>query len=111
MPFSPEARKGSADMLVLGLLDEQERHGYEIARLIEQRSDGAIAFHAATLYPTLYRLEARGLVRGRWQQRPGERRRRFYRITAAGRRALAAERASWRQFFGALQRVTRFEDR
>jgi transcriptional regulator len=111
MVFSPDTRKGSADMLVLGLLDEQERHGYEIARLIEQRSEGAIAFHAATLYPTLYRLEARGFVRGRWRQDPGQRRRRFYRITPAGRRALAAQRASWRHFFRALQRVARFEDR
>jgi transcriptional regulator len=109
--INPEARKGSADMLVLGLLEEQERHGYEIARLIEARSEGAIAFHAATLYPTLYRLEARGLVRGRWIHDPGQRRRRFYRITAAGRRALADQRASWRQFFHALKRVTRFEER
>jgi transcriptional regulator len=108
--ISPEARKGSADMLVLGVLEEQDRHGYEIARLIEARTDGDLAFHASTLYPTLYRLEARGFVKGRWAHEPGERRRRFYRITAAGRRALAAERASWRQFFRALRRVTRFEE-
>jgi transcriptional regulator len=109
--IKPEARKGSADMLVLGVLDERERHGYEIARIIEARSGGDLVFHAATLYPTLHRLEARGFVIGRWRHDPGERRRRFYRITAAGRRALAAERASWRRFFHALSRVTRFEAR
>lgn len=105
--INPEARKGSADMLVLGVLEERERHGYEIARVIESRSEGELTFHAATLYPTLYRLEARGFVKGRWVHEAGQRRRRFYRITAAGRRALAAQRASWRQFFRALQRVSR----
>ena len=102
-----EAKKGSAEMLVLGLVDEQPRHGYEIARLIESRSGGAIAFNSATLYPTLYRLEGRGLITGRWVEKAGQRRRRYYRITPAGRRVLAEQRAAWARFLGALSEVAR----
>ena len=102
-----EAKKGSAEMLVLALVDEQPRHGYEIARLIESRSGGAIAFNSATLYPTLYRLEGRGLITGRWVEKAGQRRRRYYRITPAGRRVLAEQRATWARFLGALSEVAR----
>jgi PadR family transcriptional regulator PadR len=100
--------KGSAEMLVLALLEERDRHGYEIAMLIEQRSKGGIRFRIPSLYPLLYRLERRGLVDGRWVEKPGERRRRFYRLTAAGRKALIAQRQSWRTLFEALDRVARF---
>ena len=100
-----ELRKGSAELLVLGVLQEHRRHGYEIARTIEQRSGGEITFHSATLYPTLYRLEKKGLIKGQWVERAGARRRRFYRITRAGRGVLGEQRTAWNRFFEALHRV------
>jgi len=108
MSADAELRKGSAETLVLALLEERDRHGYELAKLIERRSDGALAFHVASLYPTLYRLERRGLIHGRWVERAGARRRRFYRLTPDGRRTLEAQRRSWKVFFTALNRVARF---
>jgi PadR family transcriptional regulator len=104
-----ELRKGSAEVLILSLLDERDRHGYEIAKLIGERSGGAITFHVASLYPTLYRLERRGLIQGRWVEKSGQRRRRFYRLTPQGQRTLAAQRRSWNAFFSALNRVARLK--
>ena len=92
-------------MIVLALLEEQQRHGYELAKLIESRSDGKMDFHVASLYPLLYRLEGKGWVEGRWVERPNERRRRFYKITAQGKKVLAVQRQSWRDFFETLDRV------
>jgi len=103
--ISKELRKGSADLLILALCEQRPRHGYELARLIAERSDGALSYHVASLYPTLYRLEDRGLVEGRWIEKAGQRRRRCYRITAAGRRVLKSERSVWQGFFHALDRV------
>ena len=100
-----ELKRGSAEVLILALLDERQRHGYEIGRLIEERSDGAISFHTASLYPTLYRLEDKGLIDGRWVEKPGQRRRRCYRLTAEGRKVLASQRTVWQTFFLALDRV------
>jgi len=102
-----ELRKGSAETLILALLQERDRHGYEIAKLIDRRSDGTLKFHVASLYPTLYRLERRGLIQGRWVERAGVRRRRFYRLTAEGQQTLNAQRRSWKTFFTALNRVAR----
>jgi len=102
-----ELKRGSTEVLILALLDERQRHGYDISRLIEERSGGAITFHTASLYPTLYRLEDRGLIEGRWVERAGQRRRRYYRLTAAGRKALAQQRSVWDTFFIALDRVAR----
>jgi transcriptional regulator len=98
-------KKGSAEMLVLSLLEERARHGYEIAKLIEQRSDGVLTFHAASLYPLLYRMEARRLIHGRWIEKAGQRRKRHYAITPAGRKVLAERRSGWNSFIGALVRV------
>jgi PadR family transcriptional regulator, regulatory protein PadR len=100
-----EVKKGSAEMLVLALLEDRQRHGYEIAKVIETRSGGAITFQAASLYPILYRLEKRGLIEGRWVEKAGERRRRFYRLTAAGRDVLKRQRSFWKEFIRALDRV------
>jgi PadR family transcriptional regulator, regulatory protein PadR len=100
-----EARKGSAELLVLALVEDRPRHGYEIAKLIEVRSHGVLKFHIASLYPMLYKLERRGLIQGRWVEKAGERRRRFYRLTAAGRRVLATQRNRWQEFMAALSRV------
>jgi DNA-binding PadR family transcriptional regulator len=105
-----QMRKGSAEVLVLGALEDRARHGYEIARLIELRSKRAIVFHTATLYPTLHGLERKRLITGRWVERSGQRRRRFYRITAAGRAALRDQRRSWRVFVDALTRAARIRE-
>ena len=105
---SKELKKGSADLLILALVEERPRHGYEIARLIGERSRGALNYHVASLYPTLYRLEDAGLVEGRWVEKAGQRRRRYYRLTAGGRKRLATERSIWQNFFVALDRVGGF---
>jgi transcriptional regulator len=102
-----QLKKGSADLIVLAMLEERSRHGYEIARQIERQSQGALTFQAASLYPILYRLETRRLIQGRWVEAPGQRRRRFYRLTPAGRKVLASQRSSWREFFLALNRLAR----
>lgn len=102
-----ELKRGSTQLLILSLLDETERHGYDLARLIGERSRGAISFPAASLYPTLYRLEDAGLIEGRWVERAGQRRRRYYRITRAGRKMLATQRGIWEAFFQGLNRVVR----
>src|SRR3954469_20534636 len=96
-----ELKKGSAELLILSLVEARPRHGYEISKLIEQRSGGRLRFKVASLYPLLSRLEERGWSAGRWVEKPGERRRRFYRLTAAGRRVLAAQRDNWREFVDA----------
>jgi len=105
MRLDREVKKGSAELLVLSLIEERARHGYEIAKLIEQRSAGVLRFHAASLYPLLYRLETRGLIAGRWVEKAGQRRRRYYKLTRAGARVLAAQRGVWEGFIVALGRV------
>jgi transcriptional regulator len=97
-------------MLILAMLEDRARHGYEIGKLIEQRSRGAIAFQIASLYPMLYRLEKRGWIDGRWVEKEGERRRRFYRLTPAGRRVLQEQRSFWSEFVTALDRVARLRN-
>ncbi|MEZ5291865.1 MAG: helix-turn-helix transcriptional regulator [Vicinamibacterales bacterium] len=99
------AKTGSADLLILALVDEQDLHGYEIGRQIELRSHGTLRFTMASLYATLYRLEDRGSIRGRWVEKAGQRRRRAYRITPAGRTILAANRDHWGRFLGVLVEV------
>lgn len=99
------AKKGSADLLILALVDEQALHGYDIAGRIEDRSGGTLRFTLASLYETLYRLEERGLIRGRWVERAGQRRRRYYRITESGRKTLATQRHDWARFIAALVQV------
>ena len=103
-----ELKRGSTELLILSLLEDRQRHGYEIGQLIGERSDGAINFHVASLYPTLYRMEEQGLIDGRWIEQRGQRRRRYYKLTAAGRKALAKQRSAWDTFVVALDRVARF---
>ena len=105
VPSTRELKKGSAELLILSSIETRSRHGYDIARWIEGRSDGAVRFHAASLYPLLYRLEKRGLLDGRWVEKAGERRRRLYRLTSAGRKVLAEQRSGWRAFVRAINRV------
>jgi transcriptional regulator len=102
-----ELKKGSTEMLIMALVEDGPRHGYEIAKLIGERSDGVLQFHVATLYPLLYRLERRGLIKGQWVEKAGQRRRRHYKLTAEGRRVLAAQRNTWQEFFAALDHVAR----
>jgi len=99
------AKKGSADLFILALVDEEDHHGYEIGRQIELRSGGAVKFTMASLYATLYRLEEKALIRGRWVEKAGQRRRRYYRITDSGRAMLATQRADWGRFIMALSQV------
>jgi PadR family transcriptional regulator len=105
-----ELKKGSAEMLILSLVEARRRHGYEIAKLIETESGGIIRFSVASLYPLLYRLERRGWIDGRWVEKAGQRRRRYYRLTAAGRKVLAEQRSGWRAFVAAMNRITRPEN-
>ena len=101
-----ELKKGSAELLILSLVEHEPRHGYELSKLIDSRSNGAIRFHVASLYFFLYRLEKRGWIEGRWVEKAGQRRRRYYRLTGEGRRVLAAQRKNWRQFVEAIARIT-----
>ena len=101
-----ELKKGSAELLILSLVENQPRHGYEIGMLIEQRSNGVLHFNIASLYPLLYRLERRGWIQGRWVEKSGQRRRRYYRLTAEGKKVLAAQRVSWREFVTAINLIT-----
>jgi transcriptional regulator len=103
--FSSELKKGSSEMLILSLLESQPRHGYEIGRLIEARSDGKLTFALPTLYPTLLRLESRGWIKGRWVEKAGERRRCFYRLTPDGSRVLTEQRQNWEAFIEAVRAV------
>jgi len=105
-----ELKKGSAELLILSLVEHRARHGYEIGKLIDERSEGQIRFKIASLYPLLYRLEHRGWIQGRWVEHPGERRRRFYRLTAAGRRELADHRSTWEGFVNSIRRITELEN-
>jgi PadR family transcriptional regulator len=104
-----ELKKGSAQLLILSLLEAQPRHGYELGKLIEARSGGVLTFRVASLYPLLYRLEKRGWIQGRWVEKAGQRRRRYYRLTAAGASILAARRTTWREFVEAINRITGIE--
>jgi len=103
---SREWKKGSAELLVLSLVEDQPRHGYDICKLIEARSAGALRFHVTSLYPLLYRLEQQGWIQGRWVEKAGQRRRRYYRLTAEGARVLAKQRRSWQEFVEAVGRIT-----
>ena len=104
--FDRELKKGSAELLILSLLEQRRRHGYEISKLIEQRSEGALKFNVASFYPLLYRLEERGFIEGQWVEKAGQRRRRYYRLTAQGKTALKEQRSAWANFVGAINRIT-----
>lgn len=101
-----ELKKGSAELIILSIVEPRARHGYEIGKLIDARSGGLLKFHVASLYPLLYRLEERGWLQGKWVERAGERRRRFYELTAEGRRVLARQRDTWKTFVAAMRLVT-----
>ena len=109
-PLQTEWKRGSAELLILSLVEPRPRHGYEISRLIEQRSEGAVRFYVASLYPLLYRLEKRGWIQGRWVEKSGQRRRRYYRLTSQGRKVLASQLRGWREFVAGINRITEPEN-
>lgn len=100
-----DLKKGSAELMVLAVVEDQPRHGYDIARRIDERSGGRLRFHVASLYPMLYRMERRGWIQGRWLEKSGQRRRRYYKLTPAGRKVLAAQRREWQSLLEALDKV------
>jgi len=100
-----ELKKGTSEVLILSILENRPRHGYEIAKLIEQRSGGLVDFHVASLYPMLYRLERRGWIEGKWVEKAGQRRRRVYKLTAVGRKALPEPRRRWRELIRMMEKV------
>ena len=104
-----ELKKGSAELLILSLLEARPRHGYDIGKLITSRSRGRLSFNVASLYPLLYRLEDRGWIEGRWVEKAGQRRRRYYKLTAAGRKVLVMQRRTWKSFVAAIERISRPE--
>jgi transcriptional regulator len=105
-----ELKKGSAELVILALVEHRPRHGYEMSQIIERRSEGAVRFKVASLYPLLYRLEKRGWIAGRWVEKAARRRRRYYRITPEGRRVLADQRRGWDRFVAAINRIVEVGD-
>ena len=105
-----DLKKGSTELLILALLEARPRHGYEIGKLIEARSNGKLTFRIGSLYPVLVRLEDRGLISGKWMEKAGERRRRFYRLTPAGRSVLGRQRSAWEEFSAAVNQILRSGD-
>ena len=108
-PPDQEWKKGSAELLVLSLLEDQPRHGYDISKLIQIRSGGAVRFHVTSLYPLLHRLENQGWIEGRWVEKAEQRRRRYYTLTPDGRKALRSKQKSWKDFVAVISRVTGIE--
>jgi PadR family transcriptional regulator PadR len=108
MPTVPEPdwKKGSAELLVLSLLEDQARHGYDICKSIQIRSGGALSFHVTSLYPLLHRLEAQGSIKGLWVEKAEQRRRRYYSLTAEGKKTLRSKQQSWKDFVAVVSRVT-----
>jgi len=105
-----ELKRGSAELLILSLVEARPRHGYEMSKLIESRSDGAVRVNVASLYPLLYRLEKRGWIEGRWVDKAEQRRRRYYRLTVQGKKVLLAQRSAWQTFVAAINRITEIEN-
>jgi PadR family transcriptional regulator len=101
-----ELKRGSAELLILSVLEARPRHGYDLGKLIHARSGGQLTFHIDSLYPLLYRLEERGWLKGAWVEKPDERRRRVYKLTADGKRVLAQQKKTWAAFVEAVRRVT-----
>ncbi len=102
-----ELLQGTLDMMVLQTLSIGPANGYEIARAIERLSDDVLAIDHGSLYPALQRLERSGVINGKWETSSTNRRARYYRLTAAGRKRLAVEQSKWEQMAAAITRVMR----
>ena len=105
-----ELKKGSAELLILSLIEHRTRHGYEIGKLIEERSEGVLKYNVASFYPLLYRLEARGLIDGRWVEKAGQRRRRYYKLTKKGKKMLETQRSTWANLVNAIRLIAEAEN-
>ena len=92
-----EVIKGTLEMIVLEVLQHRPMHGWGITELIERRSGGLLSVNQGSLYPALYRLVARGWVSSEWHNTENNRSARYYSLTRAGRKQLAAERAQWQK--------------
>ena len=104
-----ELKRGTAELMILAVLERAPRHGYDVGKLIDDRSGGVLRFHVASLYPMLYRMERRGWIDGKWIEKAGQRRRRYYRLTPVGRKMLAEQRSNWHELLTALHRVAGIE--
>lgn len=102
---SSKISRGSAEIAILSLLGQQPLYGFEIAKSIEERTQGALRFTLASLYPMLYELEKRGWIKGQWKNNSEGRDRRYYSLTAAGKKELDPLRKQWRSFFHALDQI------
>ena len=100
-----DALRGSLDLLVLKTLSLQPMHGWGISQRVQQISSGVLEVNQGSLYPALQRLERDGLIASEWDTTDNNRRARYYRLTAAGRRALGQELESWRRFAAGLESV------
>lgn len=106
MPPTPSDRlQGTLDLLILRTLQGEPMHGWAIAQQIQLRSHDVLQINQGSLYPALHRLEERGLIAATWGTSENNRRARYYRLTAQGRRALGQETASWEEFVAAVTRV------
>jgi PadR family transcriptional regulator, regulatory protein PadR len=103
--ISSNVKRGSAELAILSVLETGTFHGYDMAKRIEQQTDGVLKFDVASLYPLLYRLEKRGWVSAHWEQAANGRKRRYYKLTSEGKKRISPLRAQWQAFFGALGKL------
>jgi PadR family transcriptional regulator PadR len=97
--------QGTVDLLILRVLQDGPAHGYAVSRWIRERTEGVLAMEDAALYQALHRLESRGWIDAEWGVSENNRRAKYYSLTAAGRRQLKSEVATWRQYAAAMLRV------
>ena len=109
MPENVGLLQGSLDLLVLKTLSWQPMHGFGIARWIQRLSDEVLQVEEGSLYPALYRLEHRALVKSEWRLTENNRRAKYYRLTPAGKRRLAEEAATWHRFTAAVGKILQAE--
>ncbi len=105
MRVERELMRGAGPVAVLRLLESGEMYGYELADALGKRTDGVLAMGHSTLYPLLYNLEAKKLIASKWRRGESNRRRRYYDLTARGRKHRAAQRSQWKAVVGALTRI------
>lgn len=103
MKIERELMRGAGPVAVLKLLERGEMYGYELVEALSKRTDGVLEMGQSTLYPLLYNLEAKGLVRARWRQADTGRNRKYYSLTGKGRKRLASDTAQWRAISAAME--------
>jgi len=105
MTVHTELIRGAGPVAVMQLLAGREMYGYELVGALDEQTSGVLAMGQSTLYPMLYHLEAKGLIRGRWRRSESGRRRKYYGITAAGEAMLQQQREEWRDLFDAMRDI------